>query len=112
MVALINLLPVIIVLVFLLWAYIGYKKSKDLTKVGLPLAMMLVTLVLYFQLQPSYLPKGEIKRTSIPSFEQKSLEVVDNTPKPMSGEERDQRRKELYKEKLPFVEQNSVDNNK
>ena len=72
---------------------------------------MVAALVLYFQVQPSYLPKGEIKRSTVPQFEQKQLDVQDITVKPLSGEERDARRMEQYKEPLPFIEKN-IDNQK
>lgn len=104
-----NLLPVVIAGVFLFWAYSRFKKDK--IKAILPLVLMVTTLVLYFQVQPSYLPKGEIKRSAVPQFEQKQLGVKDITSKPLSGEERDARRKEQYKEPLSFIEKD-VDNQK
>ena len=64
---------------------------------------------LYLQLQPSYGVKGEIRRSAVPQFEQKEFEVKDIQSKPMSGEDRDRRRQEAYKEPLPFI-QKDVDN--
>lgn len=104
-----NLLPLLITGVFLFWTYVRFKKDKS--KVVLPLILLVMTLFLYFQVQPSYLPKGEIKRSAIPQFEQKELKVKDIQSKPMSGEERDERRNKAYKEPLPFIEKD-VDNNK
>lgn len=105
MIGLINLIPVIL---FLTGAFFIYK-NKTIKGRLIVTALTLATLFLYFQLQPSYGIKGEVKRTSIPAFEQKEYKVKDLQPKPMSGEDRDAKRKELYKEPLPFIEK-SVDN--
>lgn len=64
----------------------------------------ILVFIVYLQLQPSYLPKGEIKRTTVPAFEKKEFEIKDNLLKPLSGEERDIKREELYKQGLPFIE--------
>lgn len=109
MIAALNLLPVLILFCGLYWGYLGWKKSKTVKPVVIRVFCTLILLHLYFQVQPSYMPKGEVKRTAIPTFEQKEVSVKDVQPKPMSGEERDQRRKELYEEPLPFIEK-EVDN--
>jgi hypothetical protein len=113
MVLLLNLVG----LLFLLGVgYSLYKvwtsKKSNFEKSNTTLVICIGTAVLigvYQAALPSYLPKGEVKRSEVPQFEQKELQVKDVVPKPMEGELRDQRRKELYKESLPFVEKD-IDN--
>lgn len=117
MIILLNLLPLLIFAIGCYWAYLKFTRntgdSDARYKAALvPLLTTLLALLLYFQVQPSYVPKGKIERTSIPEFEYKKIDVKDSTLKPMSGEERDERRKSQYKEILPFVEQNKLDNQK
>jgi hypothetical protein len=110
MVGLLNLIPFLIATVGLYWIYCGWKKKENFVKnVLLRVILIVGIIILYQQFQPSYMPKGEIKRTTTPQFQSKGLEVQDNSLKPMPGEERDLRRKEAYKEKLPFLEKD-VDN--
>lgn len=86
MVILFNLLPL---LLFVGFVFLAYKLKKWwLVLVGV------VAVVLYFQIQPSYIPKGEVKRTEIPEFEQSSKKIVDRMSKPKSGEEYDKQRQQ------------------
>lgn len=86
MVILFNLLPL---LVFMSFVFLAYKFKKWwLVLLGV------VAVALYFQIQPSYIPKGEVKRTDLPEFEQSSKTIVDRMSKPKSGEEYDKQRKE------------------
>ena len=86
MVILFNLLPL---LVFVSFVFLAYKLKKWwLVLVGV------VAVALYFQIQPSYIPKGEVKRTELPEFEQSSKEIVDRMSKPKSGEEYDKQRQQ------------------
>lgn len=86
MVILFNLLPL---LLFVGFVFLAYKLKKWwLVLVGV------VVVAFYFQIQPSYIPKGEVKRTELPEFEQSSKEIVNRMSKPKSGEEYDKQRKE------------------
>lgn len=86
MVILFNLLPL---LVFTSFVFLAYKFKKWwLVLLGV------VAVALYFQIQPSYIPKAEVKRTELPEFEQSSKITVDRMSKPKSGEEYDKQRKE------------------
>lgn len=86
MVILFNLLPL---LLFVGFVFLAYKLKKWwLVLVGV------VAVVFYFQIQPSYIPKGEVKRTELPEFEQSSKEIVNRMSKPKSGEEYDKQRKQ------------------
>ena len=86
MVILFNLLPLLILVGFVFLAY--RLKKWWLVLVGV------VAVALYFQIQPSYMPKGEVKRIELPEFEQSSKEFVDRMSKPKSGEEYDKQRQE------------------
>ena len=86
MVILFNLLPL---LLFVGFVFLAYKLKKWwLVLVGV------MVVAFYFQIQPSYIPKGEVKRTELPEFEQSSKEIVNRMSKPKSGEEYDKQRKE------------------
>lgn len=106
MIGLINLIPYLILIV---GGYLVYLSRKNLKRAGVVATLTGVVFLLYLQLQPSYGVKGEIKRSIVPTFEPKELQIKDVQPKPMSGEDRDERRKDLYKEPLPFLEK-EVDN--
>lgn len=67
-----------------------------------PLIVMCIVMVVYTIVQPSYLPKGEVKRSVVPEFDKSESEIVDRSLKAKSGEEYDQKRNELIKEGLPF----------
>ena len=67
-----------------------------------PLVTATALLVIYMFVQPSYLPKGEVKRSVIPEFDKSESEIVDRSLKAKSGEEYDQKRNEMIKEGLPF----------
>ena len=110
MVALLNLIPYLIVTVGLYWIYLGWKKGGDFVVDVLVRVLITVAVILAYQhFQPSYLPKGEIKRTEIVSEEAITRPIENNLSKPLSGEERDTRRKEQYKEKIEFIQQKNVD---
>lgn len=86
MVILFNLLPL---LLFVGFVFLAYKLKKWwLVLVGV------VAVAFYFQIQPSYIPKGEVRRTELPEFEQSSKEIVNRMSKPKSGEEYDKQRKQ------------------
>lgn len=86
MVILFNLLPLLLFVGFVFLAY--NLKKWWLVLVGV------VVVAFYFQIQPAYVPKGEVKRTELPEFEQSSKEIVNRMSKPKSGEEYDKQRKE------------------
>lgn len=64
-------------------------------------AVTVATSIIYTMAQPSYMPKGEVKRSDIPLFEQKG-EIEDRNSKPKSGEVYDSEREAAVKEGLKF----------
>lgn len=59
-------------------------------------------MLLYFQAQPSYLPKGEITRSPPPVFGASNAQIEDRNRKPMPGDERDQRMRDAVQQGLDF----------
>lgn len=72
------------------------------TKKHWVLAVTAMILLLYAQIQPSYLPKSTAERSAPPPFSESSATIEDRTRKPASLEERDQRTKEAIKGGLDF----------
>lgn len=86
MVILFNLLPL---LLFVGFVFLAYKLKKWwFVLVGF------MAVAFYFQIQPSYIPKGEVRRTELPEFEQSSKEIVNRMSKPKSGDEYDKERQQ------------------
>lgn len=97
MVVLLNLLPL---LTFLGCCYLAYKIKKWwLIMLGV------LSIALYFQIQPSYIHKGEVVRTAPPEFEQSDKKIEDRMSKPKSGEEYDKRRQDEYRKIDEKIEQ-------
>ena len=94
MTLLLNLLPLLI-------AAIGFGLSWKFRKLWIA-AVTVAALFLYFQAQPSYMPKGEITRSEPPVFTESETPIEDRNSKPMSGEERDQRMQDAVKRGLDF----------
>lgn len=94
MTLLINLIPVLI-------AAIGFGLSWKFKSVWAAIATI-AALLLYFQAQPSYMPKGEVKRSEPPVFVESDARIEDRNSKPMSGEERDSRMREAVQQGLDF----------
>lgn len=111
MVVILNYLNAIILVFTLCYlCYLGNKmrKGEDVSKQAM--AVLGVSVALLFVLraiQPSYLPKGQVTRSPVPEFEYIERPIQNLQPQPMSGEERDNRRAEAYKEPLPFIEKKS-----
>jgi hypothetical protein len=97
MTLLFNLLPFVI-------AAIGLGLSWRLKKVWILLATV-VTLFVYFQAQPAYLPKGAATRSELPSFPESEAKIEDRLSKPVSGDDRDQRMRDAVKKGLDFKQQ-------
>lgn len=94
MVLLLNLLlPV--------WIVILGSLAYRLKKIW-PVVVMLVGLFVYTAALPSYMPKGEIKRTQPPAFEYKELTVQDRLSKPPTKEESEASLKRKMGEGVPF----------
>lgn len=91
------LLSFIVVAIVLGLLFLAFKR-KELW----PLALAVVLIVIYMNVQPSYLPKGEVKRSVIPAFEKSDAKIQDNLLKHPSGEEMDRERNQQIKEGLPF----------
>ena len=99
MVLLLNLIPWII---FLSGAVLSWKVKSDKWK-WVALIGTVGAMALYYKAQPSYLPKGDIQRTEVPSFEQSKAEIQDNNRKPVPSEIRNAEQERKYKEGLVFV---------
>lgn len=107
MVLFLNFLPLILLLLALLAIYLVPNSWDNTKKVKAFFTIFIVyvlVMVVYNAALPSYMPKGVVERTAVPEQELVDKPIQDLQPKPMSGEERDARRKEAYKEKLPFLE--------
>lgn len=72
-----------------------------------PAVLGTIFLTLYFMFQPSYLPKGEIKRSDVPQFEQTEAKIGNKLLSPKSGEDYDGVRESKIKEGLPFIKDKS-----
>jgi hypothetical protein len=96
-------------------AYIAYRivNSKIAytpeQRIGRVIFTGLVVVAVILALQaatPHYMPKHTIKRSTVPAPELVEGEIKNIQPQPVSGDERDAKREEAYKQTLPFVEQN------
>lgn len=94
MVALLNLLG-FVVCAGLIW---GWWKTKKVWFLGALLAFAFI----YPQIQPSYMPKGAVTRTTPPPFDPPSGEIKDSARKPTPSEIRNERQKEEYRNGLDF----------
>jgi hypothetical protein len=100
MILLLNLLPIILLII---WALIFWlvSRKKDLdgrVKTGIVCtAGGIASIFMLALIQPSYLPKGEIVKTPVPSFEHKELEVQDRV-KRTDTMKNYQRTKEMHEE--------------
>ena len=94
MTALLNLIPLALGL-SALWAI--WKRKWPL------LAALLVAFLVYAVLQPSYLPKGEVQRTSVPTFSASDAQIEDRNSKPVPLDEKERRREEAIRNGLPFT---------
>lgn len=94
MTLLLNLLPWLIGL-------LGFGLAWQRKQVWIAAATV-AFLAVYFMVQPSYLPKGEITRTPLPAFTASDANIEDRVSKPMPPDERDQRRRESVQQGLDF----------
>ena len=88
------------ILVFVVCLAIIYAWRK--TKKHWLILVMLGFLIVYNQFQPSYMPKGTVERTSVPSFDAPKGEIKDNNRKPVPSEERNAAQQQQYKDGLPW----------
>lgn len=82
MVIILNvLLPVLLLSVLAagMWRYNKTKNKWTVVKTGV---IMVVVMIVYMLIQPSYLPKGKAPRMQGITFEQKEVELKDNLSKP------------------------------
>lgn len=75
------LLPVLLLSVLAagMWRYNKTKNKWTVVKTGV---IMVVVMMSYMLIQPSYLPKGKAPRMQGVTFEQKEVELKDNLSKP------------------------------
>ena len=96
MVVLLNLISALLVLsaLFSLYKWVKTKERKH----ALYLAGYIAAIWLYTFLLPSYLPKGEIKRSAIPEFTQTTAEIENRARQPVPQEERRAQQEQQYRE--------------
>lgn len=97
MILLLNLLPVVLVAI---GGYFALKYRSWKIALGTVLALFL-----YAKAQPSYMPKGEIKRSEIPAFEVSTSKIEDRNRKPVASEVRDATMKQKVSEGLDFLKE-------
>jgi hypothetical protein len=64
---------------------------------------LVAVVVLYPMLQPSYMPKGEIKRTPVPGFLPSDAPIEARNREAETTEQRDARMKQTVEDGLPFI---------
>ena len=96
MVLLINVIPWGILVC---GAYALYKTRNPLV-----ILATVAAIFIYKKAQPSYLPKGDIQRASVPEMVYKSSDIEDRNRKPDTTEDRQARMNESIKNGLPFKE--------
>lgn len=82
MVIVLNVLPPVLLLSVLaagMWRYNKTKNKWTVIKTGV---IMIMVMMVYMLIQPSYLPKGKAPRMQGVTFEQKEVELKDNLSKP------------------------------
>lgn len=95
MIGFLNLVMPVIMVVGL---FISYKLKTTKARL-LGVVLTLATVVLYNQLQPSYVPKGTAKPAAPPAeFVIPEGEMTDRLAKPVSAEQRDKTRQAVYDE--------------
>lgn len=93
----VGLLNILVFVVCVGLAYAWWKTKKHWL-----LLVMLGFFFVYNQFQPSYLPKGTVERTSVPSFDAPKGEIKDNNRKPVPSKERNSEQEQQYKDGLPW----------
>lgn len=93
------LLPVLLLSVLAagMWRYNKTKNKWTVIKTGV---IMIMVMMVYMLIQPSYLPKGKAPRMQGVTFEQKEVELKDNLSKP---EERDINKTITVKEEVKNI---------
>ena len=94
MIALLNLIPTVVIFIGVVLA-LRFKKWQ--WAVG-----AIVVVLLYYQFQPSYMPKGEVQRSEIPAFDRSEGAVENRISKPVPVEDRQKARDDAIKQGLPF----------
>ena len=93
MVLLIQLVPwVVLTILGVIILCSKHKKVRIWAMIAL-----IIFLIVYPKVQPSYMPKGEISRTAVPGFEPSKAVIEDNNRKPVSSEERQAKQDEEYR---------------
>ena len=99
MVLIFNMLPF---LAALLTVVVVFKVKTRKTRL-LAVAWFVLFMLVYPKIQPSYLPKGDIKRTAVPGFEASKAEIEDRNRKPVPSEERNAEQERQYREGAPSL---------
>jgi hypothetical protein len=103
MVLFFNFLPIIVLILFIISAYVLHSKKKlTIGKSMFLLVTCFTTLILLNAITPSYLPKGKSQGLSNPVFEKSTAEITDRNRKPEMTETE---RKSEFSEKFNAVEQ-------
>ena len=98
MVLLINLIPWLVIgSCLLIGMFVKSTKVRART-----LAILVIFLIVYPKVQPSYMPKGNITRSEVPAFEPTQAVIEDRNRKPVPSEERQAKQDQQYKDGLPW----------
>lgn len=93
------LLNLIVPVVLLISGLIAWKLKKPwIVLIGIGVVLV------YGQLQPSYTPKGEVRRSQVPVFESSDAEIQDRQRRAQDGSAYDKKRQDSIKEGLPFIQ--------
>lgn len=93
MVLLLNLIPFVVIA--LAAASVIYFKTVKVAAIAATVVLLFA--FLYPKIQPSYLPKGDIQRTTVPGFELSNAQIEDRNRKPVPSEVRQERQEQEYK---------------
>lgn len=96
MVIILNYLPLLIVIASLA----AFWKWRKWWMVFAGVALLLV----YGAVQPSYIPKGEVKRQTLEKFEPSNAVIEDRNRKPVDSTTRNAGQAQAYKDGLPWSE--------
>lgn len=103
MVFLLNLIPLLIFLVGAFFATRAMKRG-GWKRTLMVIVATIITIWLYLKAQPSYMPKGDIKRTPVPAFVPSSpAEIEDRGRKPVALEERRAQQEQQYRDGPVFL---------
>lgn len=107
MILLLNYLPhfVFFVGVYIAFRFWSTKKENRIKWVVGAFVVTALVVKAMLAATPNYMPKHTIVRTPIPEIERIEGEIRNIQPQPVSGDERDARRAEQYKQRIQFIKE-------